>query len=87
MIFGMNDLLKKMMGVRDPEPSLRGEKCAWRYYAEECIQNDVQVPDRHAKCEYCNGYPIEGCMSYTTLSHLEQFYDMFQSSRQPDAEG
>ena len=77
----MNDTLKKLMGCRDsPEDEpLKGEKCAWRYHAEEHLQQDIPVPERHAKCEYCNGYPPEGCPSYATLSHLEHFYDIFQA--------
>ena len=73
----MNDTLKTLMGIRDEDEPLKGEKCAWRYYAEEHLQQDIPIPKRHEKCEFCNGY--EDCENYTTLSHLEQFYDMFKA--------
>lgn len=76
----MNKTLKWMMGLVTEEP--KGERCAWKYKVQELIDNDCQVPKKYRDCQSCNGFPVEeGCTSYTTLSHLEHFYEMFQGQR------
>ena len=29
-------------------------------------------------CNSCNGYPENGCLRYTTISHLEEFEEIFE---------
>ena len=72
----MNNTLKYIMGIRE-EPTQ--EKCAWRYKVEELIRLDKEIPERHRDCEDCSGFPVDtGCVSYTTLDHLENTYNLFR---------
>ena len=76
----MRGFLLRLMGVNENQKPLQ-ERCAWRYRVEELLVNDLTIPERHAKCEYCNGFPEQNCPNYTTLTHMENFYDMFHARR------